>query len=278
MKLVAYQGETEIMVGEVSDGGEVRALGSREAFWAGVAAGMPAEPGAVAGNLADLRQRPPVPAAARVICIGLNYRRHAEETGSPIPETPVVFGRWVDTLVCDGDPVPAMDDKFDWEVELGVVVGRTMHRVDQDAAAAGIFGYFAFNDLSARGYQMETAQWTLGKNTDASGPMSAIVTADDVGDPASPGLRLVTKVNGVVKQDSTTSDMIFTVPRLIAHLSRSMTLRPGDVIVTGTPEGVGLAGGEFLKPGDVVEVEIEKIGRVSTPIVAPPAATHGTSV
>ncbi len=269
MRLAGYEDGGEILIGVVGSDGEVRRIGPRDAFWSGLQNSGAIEPGESAGALSGLRQRPAAPSTARVICIGLNYKLHAAEAGAEIPEVPVVFGRWANTLVCDGDPVPAVDEKFDWEGELGVVIGRTLFRVDEAQAADGVFGYFAFNDLSARHYQLQTPQWTLGKNSDASGPMTPIVTKDETGDPASPGLRIMTRVNGETLQDSVTSDMIFNVPKLIAHLSQVMTLAPGDVIVTGTPSGVGIALGRFLKPGDTVEVEIERIGTVTTPIVEP---------
>lgn len=219
----------------------------------------------------ECRLRPPVPLGARVICIGLNYRQHAEEAGLPIPAVPVVFARWTKSLTIDGTPAPTVDPQFDWEGELGVVIGRPLFRVDPSQGHAGIFGYCAFNDLSARTFQTQTSQWALGKNSDASGPMSPIVTVDEVGDPAH-GLRIRTRVNGAVRQDSTTADMIFTVGEIISHVSQVMTLDPGDLIVTGTPSGVGFASKTFLKPGDVVEVEIEKIGIVRTPIIEAPDA------
>ena len=272
MKIAGYLDGETVMVGAIAADGKVSALGPREAFWAKLPRDGKIKPGAAAGKLSEVKQLPAVPLTARVICIGLNYRLHAAEAKAPIPEVPIVFGRWHNTLSCDGDPVPAVGEKFDWEVELGVVIGRKLFKVDEHQAAAGVFGYFAFNDLSARDFQLVTPQWTLGKNTHASGPMSPIVTKDETGDPASPGLRIMTRVNGEILQDSNTSDMIFTVPKLISYLSQAMALNPGDVIVTGTPSGVGIALGKFLKPGDVVEVELERIGRVTTPIVESPAS------
>ncbi|MEH3098931.1 fumarylacetoacetate hydrolase family protein [Sphingomonas adhaesiva] len=271
MKIVAFEHDDAVQVGTVDEDGQVSARGEIAAFWRDPHAAL-AGTGTSVGPLAALRQRPAAPPTARVICVGLNYRRHAEETNLPIPTVPVIFARWANTLAVDGDGAPAIGDKFDWEAELGAVVGRRLFRATADQAKAAVLGYFAFNDLSARDYQMQTAQWILGKNSDASGPMSAIVTADAVGDPAA-GLRISTRVNGAVRQDSSTADMIFTVPELLAHVSQAMTLYPGDVIVTGTPEGVGMATSEFLHPGDEVEVEIERIGRVRTTIVAAPAAS-----
>jgi len=269
MRITAFDREGQVFVGAVDRDGAVRSLGEIGVFWRDPQAAIKQD-GVAAGKIEALVQRPAVPRTARVICVGLNYRRHAEETGSPIPTIPVIFARWANTLAADGDSAPKIGNKYDWEGELGAVVGRRMFNVSAEQAANGVFGYFAFNDLSAREYQMQTPQWVFGKNADSSGPMSAVVTADEVGDPAL-GLQITTKVNGAIKQDSTTADMIFTVPELLAHVSQVMTLEPGDIIVTGTPSGVGIATGEFLQVGDQVEIEIERIGLVRTTIVAPPA-------
>jgi 2-keto-4-pentenoate hydratase/2-oxohepta-3-ene-1,7-dioic acid hydratase in catechol pathway len=271
MKIIGYEADGRTLIGAVQPDGSVAPLGDIDGFWASPERAEQAQPHPTL-PFAGLRLRPAVPQSARVICVGLNYRLHALESKVPIPTIPVIFGRWGSTLVADGDPAPAMEEKFDWEGELGVVIGRPMFRVDADQGLAGVFGYAAFNDLSCRSFQLQTSQWTLGKNSDASGPISAIVTADEVGDPRH-GLRLTTRVNGETVQDSSTDDMIFSVGEIIAHVSQVVTLQPGDLIVTGTPSGVGAALGRFLKPGDEVEVEIEKIGSVRTPIVAPPAAS-----
>lgn len=268
MKIVGYARADELMVGALNADATVCELGQMRTFWRSPYDAMKS-PGAKV-QIAPHELRPAVPPTARVICIGLNYRLHAKEGNLPIPTIPVVFGRWPNTLTVDGVPAPAIDEKFDWECELGVIVGRRMFRVEREEALKGVFGYCAFNDLSARTFQMQTTQWTLGKNSEASGPMSPVVTVDEAGDPGA-GLRIMTRVNGETMQDSTTADMIFNVQQIIAHLSQAMTLEPGDLIVTGTPSGVGFARGVYLKPGDTVEVEIETIGRVRTPIIAPPA-------
>lgn len=268
MKIVAYEDGEVTMIGRVDADGSVRAIAPRDQFWRDPQAALAAPLGDSVGPLSSLEERPTPPSTAKVICVGLNYRKHAIESNLPIPEVPVIFARWASTLSVDGASTPAVDEKFDWEVELGAVVGRSMFRVSAQEAADGVFGYVAFNDLSARTFQMQSPTWTLGKNTPASGPMSPIVTADEVGDPAD-GLRLTTRVNGTLVQDSTTSDMIFTIPQIIAHVTQVLALTPGDLIITGTPPGVGMASGNFLKPGDTVEVEVEKIGKVRTPIVAP---------
>jgi len=214
---------------------------------------------------------PAVPPAARVLCVGLNYRLHAEEAGLPIPEHPAFFGRWTVSLVSGGIPVPVPvgEPGLDWEAELAVVVGAPIHRATSDEALSRVFGYAAFNDLSAREHQMHLRLWTLGKNADRSGPFSAITTADEVGDPRS-GLAISARVNGEVVQDGSTADMIFTVGEILAYLSEVMTLNPGDVITTGTPPGVGFkrTPPRYLRPGDRVEVRIDGVGSVENPIVA----------
>ena len=218
----------------------------------------------------EIDEVPAVPASARVLCVGLNYRSHAEEAGLPIPEHPAFFGRWTVSLVADGTPVPVPSSEpgLDWEVELAAVVGRPLAGVAPDQALAGVFGYAAFNDLSARRHQMHSPLWTLGKNADRSGPFSAVVTADEVGDPRV-GLRLRTRVNGETVQNASTADMIFPVGELLAYLSEVMTLNPGDVIATGTPQGVGFkrTPPRYLRGGDTVGVEIERVGSVSNRIV-----------
>ena len=217
-----------------------------------------------------VQEVPAVPAAARVVCMGLNYRLHAAEAGLPVPDYPAFFGRWTASLVSTGTPVlvPVGEPGLDWEVELAAVVGQPLARVDAETALSGVFGYATFNDLSAREHQRHSGLWTAGKNADRSGPFSAIVTADEVGDPRS-GLRLTTRVNGEVVQDSSTADMIFSVGELLAYLSEVMTVNPGDVVTTGTPEGVGFkrTPPRYLTAGDVVEVEIERIEVVRNPIV-----------
>ncbi|WP_027802884.1 fumarylacetoacetate hydrolase family protein [Paraburkholderia dilworthii] len=269
MKLICYEDGDALAIGYV-DGAEVVRLADRDTFWrtpwasfsAGGGERLPRE---------GLRLRSPLRSDAKVVCIGLNYRSHAIETGSPIPERPVVFSRWAETVICDGDESPTMDTAYDWEAELGVVIGDTLFGATPEAARRAILGYCTFNDLSARTLQLETSQWTLGKNTDRSGPMGPIVTADEAGDPAD-GWRVTTDVNGERVQDGITSDLIFDVPTLLAYVSRSMTLSAGDLMITGTPSGVGIGmkPPRYLKPGDVVRVEVEGLGAVITPIVERP--------
>jgi 2,4-diketo-3-deoxy-L-fuconate hydrolase len=218
---------------------------------------------------AGIVEAPAVPPSARVLCVGLNYRLHADEAGLQMPEHPAIFGRWTASLVVNGTPapVPPGEPGWDWEVELAAVVGRPLKAADPATALAGVFGYAAFNDLSARAHQMHSRLWTVGKNADASGPISEIVTADETGDPAA-GWRLTTVVNGETMQDGSTADMVFGVGELLAYLSEVITLQPGDVVVTGTPDGVGFkrTPPRYLVAGDSVTVAVENVGSVTTPI------------
>lgn len=221
-------------------------------------------------EMADIELIPAVPVGARILGMGLNYHAHAAETGLDLPKRPAIFGRWTASLAVDGTPVPVPPTErgLDWEGELAAVVGARMTDVDEATALRGVFGYAVFNDLSARRAQGASAQWTLGKNADRSGPIGAVVTADEVGDPAA-GLRLVTRVNDEVVQDGDTGDMIFTVGQILSFVSRTLTLNPGDVLITGTPAGVGYirTPARYLVPGDVVEVSIERVGTIRNTVV-----------
>jgi len=272
MKLVSYEDADKVMIGTVDADGGITPICERDGFWRDPKRHLAnIDPKrASTRKLSDVRQVHAVPSSARVICIGLNYRNHALEGGrSEIPSVPVIFGRWTASLVSDGDECPLMEERYDWEGELGVVIGEKLLRVDAATGLRGVFGYCAFNDLSARSFQRATPQWTFGKNAEKSGPLSPIVTADAVGDPAE-GLRLTTRVNHEVVQDDNTRDLIFPVGVLIEYISQLMTLNPGDLIATGTPAGVGAARRPpvFLKVGDTVEIEIEKVGKVTNKIVA----------
>jgi 2-keto-4-pentenoate hydratase/2-oxohepta-3-ene-1,7-dioic acid hydratase in catechol pathway len=214
----------------------------------------------------------PVPEPGKIVCIGLNYVDHAKEGGNPIPEYPAVFLRTNSSLVAHGQPLvrPTCSDKFDYEAELAIVIGKTAHNVAEADALSCVFGYACFNDGSIRDYQRKSTQWTMGKNFDGTGPFGPdIVTADELPAGAA-GLRVVSRLNGERMQNGNTSDMIFSVARTIAIISEVMTLDPGDVIITGTPAGVGYARKPpvFMKPGDVCEIEIEKIGILSNPVVS----------
>lgn len=215
---------------------------------------------------------PPVPNPGKILCIGLNYRKHAEETGSAIPDYPLVFTRFNNTLVPHNGKLlrPSHSKQFDWEAELAVIIGKKCRNVPKAKALGVIAGYACFNDGSLRDWQRKSGgQFTLGKGFDGTGGFGPdIVTSDELPPGGSP-LRIMTRVNGKTMQDSSTDDLIFDVPTLVHELSKVMTLDPGDVIITGTPSGVAMARKppNWLKPGDVCEIEIEKIGVLRNPIV-----------
>jgi 2-keto-4-pentenoate hydratase/2-oxohepta-3-ene-1,7-dioic acid hydratase in catechol pathway len=209
---------------------------------------------------------PPLARIGKVVCIGLNYRDHAAETGAPIPQEPIVFLKTADTVIGADDQVliPRRSVKTDYEVELAVVIGReARYLADETAAAACIAGYAISNDVSEREFQLERGgQWDKGKNCETFNPLGPwLVTAEEIADPQALGLRLW--VNGQPRQEGSTKDMIFGVRHLVWYLSQFMVLRPGDMINTGTPAGValGAAGQPYLREGDMVELEIDGLGR-----------------
>ena len=210
----------------------------------------------------------PIARPGKVVCIGLNYRDHAQETGAAVPERPVVFLKAPYTVIGPNDNVliPRGSAKTDWEVELAVVIGRTARYLDSPARALDhVAGYAISNDVSEREFQLErSSQWDLGKSCETFNPLGPyLVTTDEIPDPHKLSLR--TCVNGVLRQDGNTDNLIFDVPYLIWYLSRHMVLEPGDVINTGTPAGValGLPGNPYLRPGDLVELEINGLGAQS---------------
>ncbi|GHE65656.1 fumarylacetoacetate hydrolase family protein [Streptomyces capitiformicae] len=223
-----------------------------------------------AGTLTELpteglRVGAPVARPGKVVCVGLNYRDHAAETGADIPSRPVIFMKDPSTVVGPYDEVliPRGSVKTDWEVELAVVIGRRARYLEEpEDAAEVIAGYTVSHDVSEREFQLEySPQWDLGKSCETFNPLGPwLVTADEIGDPQNLELRL--SVNGVKRQHGHTRDMIFPVHHVVAYLSRYMVLNPGDVINTGTPAGValGLPGTPFLRPGDTVELEIDGLG------------------
>jgi len=213
----------------------------------------------------------PVPRPGKIVCIGMNYGDHAHEIALGLPNAPTIFSKFSSCVVAPGEPVvmPADSTQVDYEAELAVVMGRRATRVAADRAYDYVLGYTAFNDVTARDFQFGDLQWQRGKSCDTFAPMGpVIVTADEIPDPHT--LRITLARNGIVMQDSNTSQMIFRVPQLIAFITRTITLEPGDVIATGTPAGVGFARKPpvFLKAGDVMEVGIERIGALGNPVVA----------
>ncbi len=229
--------------------------------------------GAPGISLADTRLHAPVPNPGKFICIGLNYRDHAIESGMDIPEIPTVFTKYGNAVCGPGDPIilPAVSSKVDYEAELAFVVGRQAKRVKAADWEDYVFGYTCVHDVSARDYQMATTQWTIGKTFDTFGPMGPwLVSKDEVADPHD--LRIQLTLNGRVLQDSSTQQLVFGVGTLLEYLSTVMTLEPGDVVSTGTPPGVGMARTPpiYLQPGDECTVTIEGIGNLTNPCVREP--------
>jgi 2-keto-4-pentenoate hydratase/2-oxohepta-3-ene-1,7-dioic acid hydratase in catechol pathway len=215
---------------------------------------------------------PCVPEPNKIICVGLNYKKHADETNAPYPEVPILFNKFNNTLTAHKKEiaVPKVTEKLDYEAELVIVIGKKTKNVTKDEALSHVFGYCAVNDLSARDLQMRTHQWLLGKTCDDFSPLGPyLVSADEVGNPNNLSIKAI--VNGEVRQNSNTSDMIFYCDEIVSYISKHMTLVPGDIILTGTPEGVVLGfppeKQEYLKPGDVVTIEIEKLGKLTNVFV-----------
>jgi len=219
---------------------------------------------------ASARLHAPISDPGKFICIGLNYRDHALEAGQPIPKEPPIFAKWSPSIVGPGDPIlrPRGSSQLDWEVELGVVIGRTARYVSRDAALDYVWGYTIVNDASARDFQFITSQWMAGKIFETAAPVGPyLADRQEIADPHSLGLRTI--VNGKQMQNGNTKTFIFDVRYLISYLSVLMTLSPGDLIATGTPPGVGFAmkpNPVFLQPGDVCRVEIDALGSMDNPV------------
>ena len=241
----------------------------------GGAAEAAERPDAVRYPAAEVRLLPPVPDPPKIVCIGLNYRDHAAESGAPIPREPVLFSKFNTALTGSEAPIvlPPVSREVDYEAELVLVVGKAGRFVKAATAMEYLAGYTIGHDVSARDWQLKKdgKQWLAGKTFDTFAPTGPyLVTADEVPDPHNLAIRL--RLNGQTMQDSTTRQMIFTAADLLAYISQVVTLQPGDLIFTGTPPGVGVARKPpvFLKPGDVVEVEVERLGVLRNPVVQGP--------
>ncbi|WP_368652231.1 fumarylacetoacetate hydrolase family protein [Ornithinibacillus sp. 4-3] len=214
---------------------------------------------------------PAITSPNKIICVGLNYRKHADETNSIYPETPILFPKYNNTLIGHQKKItiPKVTKKLDYEAELGIVMGKTCKYVSEKDALDYVFGYVITNDLSARDLQFKSSQWLLGKSCDHFCPIGPyVVTSDKVINPNN--LNVKTIVNGQVKQNSNTSDMIFSCEEIISYISHHMTLTPGDIILTGTPEGVAMGASNeqlYIKEGDIVSVEIESLGKLTNEFV-----------
>ena len=217
---------------------------------------------------------PPFPFPEKIICVGLNYNDHAKESGFQTPTYPALFGRYPSSLIGHNQPIlrPRVSNFLDYEGELVAVIGKPGRDISVEQALEHVAGYSIFNDASIRDYQFKSAQWMIGKNFDSTGAFGpSFVTADEL--PAgAKGLHIETRLNGTVMQSASTTDLIFDVATLVSLMSECMLLKPGDVIVTGTPSGVGFARDPkvLMKPGDLCEVEIEGLGILSNPIAQQP--------
>lgn len=275
MRIVGVrQADGPVLVGTLNeDGTQVAVIADVETFWRAPAEHLAAQPTGriLPVDTSDLV--PPVLTSARVVCVGLNYLDHVKEGSfrdETLPEFPTLFARWPASLTTGGTeiPVPSDEDGLDWEGEVVAWVGATLVDATEEESLAAVVGYSTFNDVTSRRAQKRTSQWIIGKNGDRSGPLGPMVPASEVG-VLSDGLQLETRVNGEVVQQGSTTQMIYGVGETLAHISRTFTINPGDLLATGTPSGVGYARTPpwLLQPGDVVEVEIEKLGTITNRIV-----------
>jgi acylpyruvate hydrolase len=255
------------------DGDAVRPLRDVAELGADTPAELLADPPLTAERLplADVDLRPVIPRPGKVVCMGLNYRAHVDEGVYEAPEYPVLFSKFADTLVASGDPIvlPPESSAVDYEAELAFVIGRRVRRVSGAAALDAVAGYTVANDVTMRDYQYRTHQWLPGKNWASSTPLGPfLVTPDEVGDPHSLDISL--ELNGEPMQSANTRQLIFDVPAMIAAISEFVPLSPGDVVLTGTPSGVGYRRDPkvLLRDGDRVVVEIERVGRLENRVVA----------
>ncbi|MCX5093998.1 fumarylacetoacetate hydrolase family protein [Streptomyces sp. NBC_00365] len=274
MQIVGMAYGDEVRVANLSpDGARLTVVAGLREFWADPEAWLTRPPTGEVVSAGEARLVPPVLPEAQMLCVGLNYLEHAAEGSyrdQELPEHPTLFARWTRSLTVGGAeiPVPSSEDGLDWEGEIVAWVGRRLVDADPAEALDAVVGYSTFNDVTARRAQKLTSQWTLGKNADRSGPLGPMVPAGQVGD-LRDGLRVRTRVNGTIVQDASTSQMIHHVGETLAHISRTLTLRPGDLLATGTPSGVGYARTPpwLLRPGDAVEVEVERLGILRNTIV-----------
>jgi 2-keto-4-pentenoate hydratase/2-oxohepta-3-ene-1,7-dioic acid hydratase in catechol pathway len=275
MRIVGIRrGDGDVEVASLSDdGAQVTVVAGLDNFWADAAGFLAREPAGETVGAAGVEFVPPVLPGARVICIGLNYLKHVAEgsyASEGVPPYPTLFARWTQSLTVGGAevPIPSNEEGIDWEGEVMAYVGSTLVDATPDEALAAVVGYSTFNDLTSRKAQKLTSQWILGKNGDASGPLGPLVPAAEVGD-LRDGLGVQTRVNDEVVQDGRTDEMVYTVGDTLSLISHTFTLRPGDLLATGTPSGVGYSRTPpwLLQPGDVVEVEVERLGVLTNRVV-----------
>jgi len=212
----------------------------------------------------------PIARPGKIVCVGLNYKDHAEEQGAELPSAPLLFAKFTTALSGPGDPIviPSHVTKCDYEAELGVVIGSTVKGVSKENALEAVAGYLVANDVSARDLQFSDGQWTRGKSPDTFCPVGPLVSADEVGDPHALWIRAI--LNGETVQDSTTANLIFGIDEIVSYVSQTSTLEEGDLILTGTPAGVGVfrEPQRLLQPGDEITIEIDRVGSLTNPVVA----------
>jgi 2-keto-4-pentenoate hydratase/2-oxohepta-3-ene-1,7-dioic acid hydratase in catechol pathway len=284
MRLVTFTDAASTRIGALNESGDVMDLAAADRSLPATMIGLlslddgierarkalTAAPAIAAG---DVRIEAPVPRPGKVLAIGLNYRDHAEESGQPVPQKPVVFAKMATCIVGPGHPVymPRVSRALDYEAELCFVIGRRARYVKADGAAAYIAGYTIGNDVSVRDWQFHSPTWMMGKGFDTHGPLGpAIVTPDEFG-PGNAGIRLY--VNNDMRQQSNTDQLIFGIGEIVEYLSAGFTLEPGDVVYTGTPSGIGAAKRppDFLKVGDVMRAEIDGLGVLENTVTEEPA-------
>jgi 2-keto-4-pentenoate hydratase/2-oxohepta-3-ene-1,7-dioic acid hydratase in catechol pathway len=212
----------------------------------------------------------PIPRPGKIVCVGLNYKDHAEEQGAELPAAPLLFAKFTTALIGPGDPIviPSIVTKCDYEAELGVVIGTSVRNVSKENALEAVAGYVVANDVSARDLQFADGQWTRGKSPDTFCPVGPLVPAAEIADPHALGIRAI--LNGETVQDSTTANLIFGIDEVVSYVSRTSTLEQGDLILTGTPAGVGVFRNppRLLRPGDEITIEIDGVGSITNPVRA----------
>jgi len=281
MRIVHFEGRGGVPGIAADDGSGWRGLTERESGFPGTLPVLIAKGADLVRTGRDLlsmhaidlnavRILPPVPKPPKILCVGLNYDDHLQESGLKKPVYPEIFARYATSLIAHDEPIrqPPESLMLDYEAELAVVIGRRGRRIHRDRALDHVAGYSLFNDATIRDFQLRTPQWTMGKNFDGTGAFGPWLVTPDALPPGAQGLRIQGRLNGRVMQESRTDRLIFSIPALIELISVAITLEPGDVIITGTPGGVGAARkpAVYMQPGDVFEVEIEGIGILSNPV------------
>ncbi len=269
MRLVTFSPSGAKPEAGILEGDQIRALGTD--MISAIASGRRPSSIAPAFPASGVKIFAPIPRPPKLICVGLNYRDHAAETKSELPKVPTIFNKFTNVVIGPGDPIvlPKASERPDYEAEFAFVIGRGGRHIKAANAMEHVFGYTIVNDVSARDYQLQTTQWLMGKTFDTFAPMGpCIVTADEIKDPHALDISL--ELNGEVMQHSNTRELIFKIPELVEFISTVVTLEPGDVVITGTPAGVGFARKppRYLMPGDECVIRIEGIGELRNPCIA----------